>query len=56
MANHGYCKNCWWYLNNGCYMQMVRVTERDYCPDYTNRKNHKDNLFDWITEKKIEII
>lgn len=51
MANHGYCKNCWWWNRTGktvghCIMQsfskvvMVRTDEDSYCPDYINREKH----------------
>lgn len=54
MANHGYCKNCWWWDNilppndhqnvGICYMQTLysdsprETLGLDYCPDYYNRK------------------
>lgn len=51
MANHGYCKNCWWWNRTGktigyCIMQscssdaMHRADENSYCPDYVNREKH----------------
>lgn len=52
--NHGYCKNCWWYLSGRCYMHMTHVTERDYCPDYMNRIKEKDSLINWIFENDID--
>ena len=51
MANHGYCKNCWWYKDNKCWMQCKTVQENSYCPDYTNRKKEEKKfgkLEDWI--------
>lgn len=49
MANHGYCKNCWWWnrtaKNTGhCIMysyspDAMNVADEDsYCPDYINRE------------------
>lgn len=55
MANHGYCKNCWWQKWGKCYFNMKRVSANDYCPDYANRKNCKDNLDDWIKDNNIEV-
>lgn len=56
--NHGYCKNCWWYLGSVCYMQsrpknefIVRVKDNDYCPDYINRNKEKKSLLDFLIEK-----
>lgn len=51
MANHGYCKNCWWWDRAGkttghCIMQsfssyaMVRTDKDSYCPDYINRERY----------------
>ena len=54
MPNHGYCKNCWWEQYGKCYFHMNRVNDRDYCPDYTNRKKHKDTLADWIEKNNID--
>lgn len=64
MANHGYCKNCWWWQkidDNGiCYMQPLDIgykqtTMLSYCPDYFNRKigNKKETLEDYIKSNKI---
>ncbi len=39
--NHGYCKNCYYYLNGICWQQHrcpTPVRETSYCPDYGNRK------------------
>ena len=48
MANHGYCKNCWWWNRIGkttghCIMwsspDAMNVSDEDsYCPDYINRE------------------
>lgn len=48
MANHGYCKNCWWWNQIGkttgrcimsSYAESICTTdENSYCPDYVNRE------------------
>lgn len=49
MANHGYCKNCWWWNRIGktsghCIMHsyssdaMNETDKNSYCPDYLNRE------------------
>lgn len=68
MANHGYCKNCWWWNRTGktvghCIMQsfskvvMVRTDEDSYCPDYVNRekytKKHKETLEEFCRDTKL---
>lgn len=51
MANHGYCKNCWWWNRTGkntgrCLMHsyspeaMNVADENSYCPDYVNRERN----------------
>ena len=61
MANHGYCKNCWWWnkINNTeghCIMQsfscmaMVRTDENSYCPDYINREKHTKKYMETLEE------
>lgn len=55
MANHGLCKNCWWWQQYPftiavglCFMQASDkgvlgkpALSCDYCPDYVNRKNEE---------------
>lgn len=51
MANHGYCKNCWWWkqrTNVGVcwfvsnYPSHIHKTSPDsYCPDYLSRKSEE---------------
>lgn len=68
MANHGYCKNCWWWNRTGkatghCIMQsfskvvMVRTDEDSYCPDYVNRekytKKHKETLEEFCIDTNL---
>ena len=68
MANHGYCKNCWWWNRTGktvghCIMQsfskvvMVRTDEDSYCPDYINRekytKKHKETLEEFCIDTNL---
>lgn len=55
MANHGYCKNCWWYKKENkhfnCFMHTNTVQDNSYCPDYTNRLKEEKKfgkLEDWI--------
>ena len=53
MANHGYCKNCWWWNRTGkttghCLMQsyspdaMHKADENSYCSDYINREKENN--------------
>lgn len=65
MPNHGYCKNCWWWLpvekecTGVCHMQSAGYThwtkENSYCPDYINRKkgNKKETIEEWIFKNKL---
>jgi hypothetical protein len=68
MANHGYCKNCWWWNRTGktvghCIMQsfskvvMVRTDEDSYCPDYINRekytKTYKETLEEFCIDTNL---
>ena len=63
MANHGYCKNCWWWEPVKFDLKQAKnvlgvcwcwkgVTDDDaYCPDYWNREkgNKKDgSLESWV--------
>lgn len=54
--NHGYCKNCFWYRWNYCFMQDVETNDNYYCPDYYNRKREKNTLTktinEWIEKKQ----
>lgn len=67
MANHGYCKNCWWWNRTGkttgnCIMHsyfesMCRADENSYCPDYINRekenKKQKHTLEEFCRDTKL---
>ena len=54
MANHGYCKNCWWHDGIYCYMWRHITKDDSYCPDYINRSNCKETLDDWIKRMGVE--
>ena len=64
MANHGYCKNCWWWnrhnkTHGNCYFHLYgseteNITEeRSYCPDYHARTkgDKSQTLEEWCIEK-----
>lgn len=68
MANHGYCKNCWWWnrtrktaghciMQSFCKVAIVRTDEDSYCPDYVNRekytKKHKETLEEFCRDTKL---
>ena len=59
MANHGRCKNCWWWMSGRCYMKnskdhpYTETKEYSYCPDYTNRSKEDTTLFDWIQKRNL---
>lgn len=66
MANHGYCKNCWWWKEyypffGKCYMHKSDIEKytitkyNDYCPDYFNRKKEKESLDDFIKNMEEEL-
>ncbi len=61
--NHGYCENCWWWepikfdlkeakwVLGVCWTWKNTITNKAYCPDYTNRKKYnKENgsLESWV--------
>lgn len=71
MANHGCCKNCWWWNRTGkttgnCIMQsyppddMIVSNENSYCPDYINRekenKKQKHTLEEFCRDVNLPFI
>ena len=64
MANHGYCKNCWWFkifennkTDGQCYASndsegrhWRKVKLNNYCPDYTNRNKEKRLGYETLEE------
>lgn len=63
MANHGYCKNCWWWNQTSkksgtCVFSQNKADENSYCPDYYNRKNgdKEQTLEEFCKETDFEYI
>ena len=58
MANHGYCKNCWWHKDGICYMQGVNTNDDSCCPGYVNRHrlNKEGTIDGLLNEWKEKII